>query len=142
MAILALTLPLARRSPLFLPRRDVVFDAAEDLTLQVTVVATDDPGAAAVSLAAVGTAAELQVWGASGWWDYGRPSPPLRLPVFSDTATIVNAAAGRLDVGVPADAAASWPARLGWTLRLALGAASPVAVGWGALQVQMPELLG
>lgn len=141
MATFPVTLPLARPSPLYLPRRDFVVTADEDTLLQLTLLATDDPGAAAVSLAPTGTAGSLVLWGTMGGWDYGRLTPPNRTAIYTATGVVVDAAAGRMDFTVPAGAGATWPAWLGWTLKLNVGTATARALGWGALQLLRAEAL-
>jgi hypothetical protein len=135
MAVLALSLPLARPSPIYLPRRDFVVTADEEAVLQLTLLATDASDAAAVSLAPTGTAGSLVLWGTMGGWDYGRLCPPNRSALYTATGVVSDAAAGRMDFTVPADTGATWPAWLGWTIHLNIGTANPRSIGWGSLQM-------
>ena len=44
MSSFAMTVPIARTSPIHIPRRDLVLGRADSLYLRVTVVDSDDPG--------------------------------------------------------------------------------------------------
>jgi hypothetical protein len=138
MTTLALTLPLARSSPLRISRRDLVTDQDDDLTLQLAIVADDTPGAAAVSLAAANTAVSLLLWYAPHWRDYGRPYVAGRDTLYTATGTITNAAGGLVSVVLPRDTGDLWPRRLGYTLQLDLGGTTRTTLAWGA--VQMPKV--
>lgn len=134
MTTLAVTLPLARGA-LHLPRRDFVAARADDLTLNVSVVASDTTGAAATSLAAANTTLQLLIWGAAGWWDYGRGYPPARTAISTVDATIAGGTGGTATLVVARDTGLYWPERLGYTLQLDLGGTSRTTLCWGALHL-------
>jgi hypothetical protein len=139
MTTLALTLPLARSSPLRMSRRDLVLDATDDLTLNLAVVADDTPGAAPVSLAAANTALRMDLWYARerpdyGWW----PTTLRRSALYSLTGTITDAAGGLASLVLPRDAGDLWPLRATYTLALDLGGTARSTLAWGA--VQMPRV--
>jgi hypothetical protein len=135
MTVLALTLPLARSSPLHIARRDIVADAADDLTLQISVVADDTPGAAATSLAAADTTVQLLLWYAPHWRDYGLPYVAGRQTLYTAAGSIAAGTGGRVDVVLPRSAGDLWPPRLGYTLRLDLGGTARTTLAYGALHL-------
>jgi hypothetical protein len=135
MATFAVTLPYARPSPLYLPRRDFVVTADEQAVLQLTLLATDASDAAAVSLAPTGTAGSLVLWGTMGGWDYGKLCPPSRNALYTATGVVADAVTGRMDFTVPANTGVTWPAWLGWTMKINIGTAAERSIGWGALQM-------
>jgi hypothetical protein len=135
MTTLALTLPLARSSPVRISRRDIVTDQDDDLTLALSIVADDTPGAAATSLAAANTAVSMLLWYAPHWRDYGRPYVTGRDTLYTATGTITNAAGGLVSVVLPRDTGDLWPRRLGYTLQLDLGGTARSTLAWGALQL-------
>jgi hypothetical protein len=133
--VLALTLPLARSSPVRLSRRDIVVDAADDLTLQLAVVADDTPGAAATSLAAANTTVQLLLWYSPVWWDYGMPYPSSRATLYTAAGTIAGGTGGTASVVLPRSAGDRWPSRLTYTLQLDLGGTARSTLAWGALHM-------
>lgn len=135
MTQIALTLPLARSSPIRIARRDLVVDQDDDLTLQLAVVADDTPGAAAVNLAAANTTVKMLLWYAPHWRDYGRPYVTGRDTLYTATGSITNGAGGLATITLPRDTGDLWPRRLGYTLQLDLGGTTRTTLGWGALQL-------
>jgi hypothetical protein len=140
MTTLALTLPLARSSPLRMSRRDFVVDADDDLTLTLAIVADDSPAAAAVSLAAANTAVEMMLWSGSAAWDYGGLylAPGrfyARSVVHTVEGTITDAAGGLVSLVLARDAGDLWAQRLGYTLQLDLGGTARSTLAWGALHM-------
>lgn len=116
MTVLALTLPLARRSLHRIPRRDLVLEGGDTLTLELQVVASDHPGAAAVDIAGLGPELRLLVWHAPLLWDYGRPN--LGAVRWSALATVEPDTSGRAQIVVPAGTGCGWGQALGWSLQL------------------------
>lgn len=115
MVAMALVLPVARRSLHRIPRRDLVLDSSDTLTLDLRLVASDRPGAAAVDIAGVGPELRLLVWHAPRLWDYGRPN--LGGVLWSALATVEPDASGRAQVVLPAGTGARW-GRCGWSVQL------------------------
>lgn len=137
MTALALTLPLARSSPIRGSRRDIWMDAADDLTLNLAIVADDTPGAAPVSLAAANTVVDLLLWYAPtrpdyGWW----PTSFWRSALYTQRGTITNAAGGLVSVVLARDAGDLWPERAGYTVRLDLGGTARSTLAWGSIHLQ------
>ena len=132
MTVLAMTLPLARASLIRTPRRDVVTDRGEDLTLRLAVVEDDTPDAGPVDL--TGAAVQLLLWAAPSWRDYGLPYLAGRRALHTLTGTITDAAGGLAALTLPRDAGALWPLRMGYTLQIDLGGAR-TTLGWGSLQM-------
>ena len=136
MTVLALTLPLARSSPLRMSRRDFAVDADDDLTLNLSIVADDTPGAAATSLAAANTAVSLLLWYAPQRWDYGWwPTALGGDTLYTATGTITDAAGGLVSVVLARDTGDLWPRRMGYTLQLDLGGTARSTLAWGALHM-------
>lgn len=119
MTVIVMTVPVARRSNIVQPRRDLVLSGNEAATLQVTVMASDAPGAAAMDLSPAGTSFALLLRQPRASLDYGL-YPPGGVVVQTVAGGIVNAAAGRVDVAIPARAVA-WPQRQPWLLQMTLG---------------------
>jgi len=136
--IYTLTLPLARRSPLVIPHRDLVLNAAESVLLQVTLVAEDKPTAAAVDLSGVGLRLLWRIWREAQVCDYGI-TPFGTAQIYATEATFPNAVAGRADLTIPAGAL---PVGSAWhALTLDYSGAS-TSVACGTLQVQPGPLVG
>lgn len=135
MTVLALTLPLTRSSPIRIARRDLVTDGGDDLTLLVSVVADDSAEAGPVNLEPANTALQLLLWAAPTWRDYTMPYVAGRNALYTATASITDAAAGKATLTLPHDAGLLWPRRLGYTLRLDLGGSARATLSWGALHL-------
>lgn len=122
MTALAFALPYVRSSPLYLPRRDLVLDASDSLSLAVTVTESDAPGAALIDLATGPTfpGFTLQVWPDSAqWgWDYGAVPPQPASVLFEVEGVISVTLPGTVDFTVPAATLADWPLRCGWRVRM------------------------
>lgn len=135
MSTIALSLPMARRTPVRIPRRDLALQVADDTTLQLTVTATDEPASAAQSLAATGTTLSALLWYPSRWWDYGWPWAVPRSTLATVAGTVTNAAAGRADFVFARDLGALWPERLVWALQLDLGGTTRTTLAWGSVNL-------
>jgi hypothetical protein len=126
MTALALVLPYQRTSPLYLPRRDLVLDAADSLSLTATVVESDAPDASLIDLATGPTfpAFVLQVWPDSirQLWDYGAgawPMPPTHIVLLEEIDGVISVTLpGTVDFTVSATSMAAWPRRCGWAIRM------------------------
>jgi hypothetical protein len=136
MPSLAMTLPLARFSPVWVPRRDIVAPVLDTLVLSFTLVEADDPEALPVNL--TGCTVTLDVRGRrtgwyNGWgwgWDYGAPLASDR-PLWTGDATIAVPLTGVATFVVPPVTVALWPRRCGFSVRLtdADGGMSTVVAG-------------
>jgi hypothetical protein len=136
MTTFAMTLPLARMTPLHMPRRDLVLDASDDLLLQLTLAASDVPAAAPLNLSGVGPVVRFLIWYGSLSWDYGRGWANGGAVLSSTTAVIApgTAAAGRADVTLARGYGTGWGQRLGWSVQLDLGGALST-LAYGALHL-------
>lgn len=139
MTILAMTLPVGRRSPLYIPRRDLVLDVHDSLNLNLLIVASDNPDAAPLDLSGIGPAVRFIVWQApSSWWDYGFRDygwPIGRAVVSSVLGTISPSIPGSVSVAIPRNALACRGLRLGWSVQLDY-AGDLSSIVWGALHLQ------
>lgn len=134
----AMTLPLARRSPLVIPRRDLVLDSGDALTLQLTLVEADRPDAALLDLVGIGPRVVLSIWHTTQWCDYGLP--PAGRAVLRQVEGTIQATPGRADVVLTRGALSGYGRRLGWTLQLDYGG-DLSAIAWGALHLQSGAVL-
>lgn len=137
MTTFAMTLPLARRSAIRIPRRDLVLGGGDSLTLAMTLVAADLPGAAPVDLGATGALVRLTVWYRSGAWDYGSV---LWLRDRASVLLSVNAAVslttpGLATVALGRGVLANHCGPLAYSIQVNQGAASS-EIAWGVLQVR------
>jgi len=124
MTDMALTLPYARVSPLYIPRRDLVVSSADSIRLSVTVLENDDPAALPITLTGGigGPACLLVVWPDRRWqtWDYGwgagwgaqLAGPATAL--WTGVGTVDAANPGTFDIFVPALSMNTWPLRCRW----------------------------
>lgn len=125
MTALAIVVPFRRTSPLYVPRRDLVIPASDNLSLSVTVVESDDPSALALQLLG-GTGfpqLAVKIWRAPGhqrWsWDYGAwwDSCGEGDVLFSATAQ-VGSEAGEFILFIPSGTFALFPRRCAWAVQL------------------------
>jgi hypothetical protein len=139
----AVTLPLQRTTPLYVPQRDLVVSSADSVTLTVTVVESDDPAAQPIVLTGGigGPACMLVVWPDRRWraWDYGwgaswgaqLAGPTTAL--WTGVGIISDAAAGAFAIVIPAAAMNTWPLRCRWGFLLDCnggGSAEMIAEGY------------
>ena len=121
MTALSIAVPYARVSPLYLPRRDLVLDAADSLSLLVTVIETDAPDAALIDLATGPTfpVFTLQIWQDSirQIWDYGGSSSQVGTVLYEAEGAI-STWPGTIEFTVPGDTLAAWPRRCGWSVNM------------------------
>ena len=122
MTALSIAIPYARVSPLYLPRRDLVLDAADSLSLAVTVMESDAPDAVLIDLTTGPTfpTFTLQIWQDSvgGAWDYGGFSSQAGTMLREVEGVISDTWPGTVDFTVPATTLAAWPIRCGWSIRM------------------------
>jgi hypothetical protein len=143
MTAIALVLPYQRTSPLHLPRRDLVLDAADSLSLTATVVESDAPDASLIDLATGPTFPifTLLLWQDSTRfvWDYGGGAsyPSGRLsPLSQIIGTISATLPGTVDFVVDAGTMTSWPARCAWAIRMDHNNTRSETLMAGTLQVR------
>lgn len=137
-----MTLPLARRSAIRVPRRDLVVGAGDALALRVRLVEEDRHGAAAVDLRRTFARVRMHVWRDAsplGRSDYGTGwSGPV---LSSRSAMASEALPGACEIELRAED--TWTGRMGWSLQADLLGAEH-ALCWGALHVRpaldMPAL--
>lgn len=121
MTTLALTIALARRSAIMLPRRDLVLVASDDLALRLTIVAVDRPDAAPIVLTGGNVAVQLVVgrdmfgWDDYGWWVNRAPSGHT---AWSGLGVIMPEP-GRVNITLPRHTLRG-PATYSWALQLML----------------------
>lgn len=135
MPSMALTLPVQRRSPIIVPRRDMVVLGGDSVMLEVLLVESDRPDAApyAVELVGLGAALTLTVWDTPRVADYGLTLRGVASRAVY-TGQAVEGQSGRIDVEMPAGVSNGWAGRLGWSVQLEYdGAFSTLC--WGALSV-------
>lgn len=106
MSVLALTLPAARRNPVRAPRRDLVAPIGGGLTLRVSLVPEDRPGALPIQLWSLAVRMWLVAWpdrAARFGEDYGRDwfgqAPPA---VVTEPEYATAAEPRHVDIPVPA----------------------------------------
>jgi hypothetical protein len=121
MSALAMTLPWRHATPLYTPRRDLAADAADSLSLTVTVVETDTPNAPPADLATGPTfpCFWLRIWStASGWgpWDYGGLALGSGTALWAGEGTIDATLPGAVDFLLPLGSMQGWPPRCGWAV--------------------------
>ena len=148
MTALSFAVPYNRVSPLYEPRRDLVLDAADSLSLAVTVIENDAPGASLIDLVTGPTFPEftLQVWPDSRWtpWDYGAQAWPgsVRSVLYEIAGTISGSYPGTVDFIVPASTLAAWPARCIFAIRMDHNTTQSETLIRGALNVRGAASLG
>jgi hypothetical protein len=122
MTALSFIVPYQRVSPLYLPRRDLVLDAADSLSLAVTVIETDAPDAALIDLATGPTfpTFTLQVWPDSAWflWDYGAANTTSARLVLEEVEGEISSRPGTIEFTLEATTLANWPMRCGFSIRM------------------------
>lgn len=147
MTVLALTLPLARRSAIRVPRRDIVVGAGDDMRLRVSLVESDRHDAAPVNLQRAFARLRMHVWQDAGPLnsraDYGLG---WRGPLLTSRSAMATAARpDSIDLKVEGTATFGWlgSGRLGWSLQAAVPG-DEAALCWGALHMRpglgMPPL--
>jgi hypothetical protein len=144
MTTIALTLPVARRSAIRIPRRDLALVSGDSLTLAITVVQSDRPGAAPLNLVLAYGRVRLRVW---------RPIPPAfclydygfhgMRHAEAIGATVTNGAAGQAEIHVTGSHTAGWHGIYSWALQFGSDTDSSTLCS-GTLQMQpglpMPPL--
>lgn len=95
MTTLAMTLPLARRNPAAIPRRDIALVTGDGLKLAVQIVATDSPAAAAVDLSGIGPRLRLMVLRGTAVWS-----------VWGDISGVTT---GLVEIALPVGTTETWP---------------------------------
>lgn len=117
-----LILPYQRSSPVHIPQRDLVVSAADSISLRVTVVESDDPGADALVLTGGigGPSCMLLVYPDYCWrshWDYGAPFVSPGVSLWSGMG-VISDAIGSFDIAIPAQTMGTWPRRCRWSVLL------------------------
>lgn len=135
MTALAITLPLARRSPIMIPRRDIVLMDDDALALALTVVAADRPNAVSVDVSTTAAGYRLTIYGNVATYDYGLSLFDADV-LLSVLGVLINGAAGRIDFTLAIGAADDWCGPLGWLLASAPGN----TLAWGALSLPRPGM--
>jgi hypothetical protein len=137
--MLALTLPWQNGSPLHTPRRDLVADASDSLSMSVTLVQSDNPAAPPADLVTGPTYPifTLTITYARDryGWDYGRAVPLIGSVLWSGTGTIDATLPGTVDFVLPTGTMQGWPQRCGWTVRVAHDATSQDTLSAGFLHL-------
>ena len=122
MVALALTLPVARRSPTEIPQRNLVLSSHDSLALALTLVASDHPAAAAVPLSGIGPRVRLSIYrGAdgSGWEDYGWGySSAMPSALWSAFGVVDEDVTGRVDIEIPRGTLGDMFGPLLWAVQL------------------------
>jgi hypothetical protein len=142
----SMTLAVQRRSPIHIPRRDLVLSGADTLRLTVHLRESDTPGAAPVGMVGLGPRLRLAL-GTMGpiWsWDYGyTPSPALtyRSLLWAGFGVASLTEDGRVDIDVPRGALGDACGRLWWMLQLDYGR-SLTLLAHGVAQVLPAPPLG
>lgn len=126
MSALAITTPWTRTSPLYIPRRDLVSDASDSLTLTVTLLESDDPDAVAADLITGPTFPQftLTIWRLRPdyrMWDYGAGALAIdtRSILWLDYGVIDAIVPGTVSFVLPLGTMSGWPERCGWAVRVA-----------------------
>jgi hypothetical protein len=133
MTVLAMTLPLGRNSPVHLSRRDIVIEAGDDLTLNLSIIADDTPAAAPVDL--TGATVQMLLCRRPRHWDYGWL--PVGGMLLTAAGTITDAAGGLATVVMPYQSRVFCsPDRIGYALRLTIGGARST-LAWGAVNLTL-----
>ena len=132
----ALSLPLNRVSPVRVPTRDLVLGGTDSVTLLISVVDRDSPGALPIELSGGigGPAVSMFVWpdhrggygphfggwgsgddyGWGGWYGGGVAGPGTVL--WSATGVILDPTTGTFAIVVPAGTMGCWPRRCRWAI--------------------------
>lgn len=122
MTVLAFAVPYHRVSPLYLPRRDLVLDAADSLSLAVTVTESDAPGASLIDLHTGPTfpAFTLTIWqdSTTNMWDYG--ARPMQIGgVLATVAGFISGSyPGTVNFTIDAGSMSAWPVRASYAIRM------------------------
>jgi hypothetical protein len=139
MTALSFALPYNRVSPLYLPRRDMVLDAADSLSLAVTITESDDPATGLIDLVTGPTFPEftLSIWPESQQtvWDYGGMAIPSRsLMVVEGIISAIYP--GTVDFAIPVDTMRAWPLRCGFAIRMAHDTTQSETLATGMLHIR------
>lgn len=133
MTTFAMTVPIIRRSPIRIPRRDLVASSGDNLSLRMTLVTSDRPDAAPVDLSGFGPQVLLRVWAmAANWCDYGRPNGGTVL--MQGAGVVTDGAAGKVTLGFGAGAITAIGPRMGWTVQMGYGG-DVATLCWGVLNL-------
>jgi hypothetical protein len=141
MTTLALILPWERLTPLYMPRRDLAADILDSLSLTVTLVESDDPGASPADLVTGPTFPEftLNIWRTQhGYrsWDYGGYLLNSGGLLWSGTGVIDGTTPGTVDFVLPQGTMIGWPERCGWSVRVAHNAVLQDTISTGFLHLR------
>ena len=138
-----LTVPLQRRSPLYIPRRNLALAATDSLSLMVTLVKSDDPSAPPAVLP--GAAVTMTVWadpwpcywGSWGYgcgWDYGRGAVGGVLWSGIAGLGLSSSAPGVAKFFMPIATMVGWPLRSIWQLGVLFSGTSKI-ISTGRLHI-------
>ncbi len=142
-----MTLPLARRSAVQVPRRDIVLGAGDELRLRVRLAESDHHRAPIIRPDLFFARIRMQVWQEAtplnGRADYAQG---WRGPLMTSASAMAKPANPHwIEVAVSHEETAGWRAggRLGWSLQCAVQG-DDTALCWGALHMRpgvgMPPL--
>jgi hypothetical protein len=139
MSMLAMTLPWRHATPLHTPRRDLVADASDSLSLTVTLVEDDTPDAPPADLVTgptfPGFTLAITTTRECHGWDYGSMMPIIGSVLWSGAGVIDATLPGTVDFSVPPGTMAAFPHRCGWTVRVAHDATRQDTLCSGILNV-------
>lgn len=139
MTAFAFTLPVARRSPIIMPRRDLYLGNGDSLTLALTLVDSDRPDAAAVDLSGVGPRVRLTLWSGIMRCDYGLTLTGARAVAVVD-GVVADPVLGRVDMAIEPGVLRTYQGRLGWSIQLDY--AGPVTtLAWGVVNLRPGPVL-
>ena len=143
-----LTVPLQRRSPLYIPRRDLALAATDSLSLLVTLVEADDPSAPPAVLP--GASVTLTVWadpwpcywGSWGYgcgWDYGHGE--VGGVLWSEVEGLSSGSVA--EFFLPIATMSGWPLRTIWALSVEFsGTSTMISTGRLHLTCSMVNTTG
>ena len=127
-----ITVPLQRRSNLYIPRRDLALASTDSLSLLVTLVESDNPDAAPVVLPGAGVTLTVWAdpwpcyWGGWGYgygWDYGRGA--VGGVLWSGLVRLAQPA-GTAEFFLPVATMSGWPLRTIWALGVLFSGTSQI----------------
>jgi hypothetical protein len=121
-----LTVPVQRRSNLYIPRRDLALAASDSISLLATLVESDNPDAPPAVLP--GANVTMTVWAdpwprCSGRWDYGCG---IVGGILWSGLTYLREPVGTAEFFMPAGTMAGWPLRTLWGIGVGFGDTSQV----------------
>lgn len=123
MTLATLVLPYNRTSPVHIPCRDLVLGGADSLGLEVSIVESDNPSAAALVLTGgIGGPALTMLVAPDCWhrssWDYGAPAIGPGTVIWSGQGTISATQPGTFEIHFNTATMARWPRRCIWIIQL------------------------